>query len=122
MPLNALQRLRLTSADTTASVSDSDIEVTAQFDSEKDHELRTLQQTLRRKNVVFRLDMHHLFHKSNMNDIDMEIQIILEILDSLGHSPRILPGTLKNNRFAIKCTHGLVLQRIDFNLRIFFSI
>lgn len=116
MRLQAFKRLRAT------NVEGSTHHVEAKFDTSKDQELWKLQQELKRQKVIFKLEAHHLFHKTNPKDIEREIELVLSVLHQAGHVPRVLPGVLKLDRFAIKCTHDLILQRIDSSLRIFFFL
>lgn len=128
MQFNAPKRLRATVLDRhteaahVTTAKDQPEEITARFDNTRDEELKTLQQALRRKAIIFRLDTHHLFHKTNAHEIDNEIQLILEIMHGMGHQPRILPGVMNQPRYAIKCNTDLILQRIEFNLRLFFYV
>jgi hypothetical protein len=111
----ALSRLK-------ATAGDQEVEVEAQFDGSKEQELKNLQAHLKRKGVIFRIERHYLFHKSNQHELDQEVQLVLEVLHQLEFDLRINPGILTKPRFALKSTQGLVLQRIEYNLRIFFSI
>lgn len=95
--------------------------VEAQFDPERYSELITIRDHLSNKRLIFKLSRNHLFHKSNMHDIEDESQRIYNSLAELGFTLKILPGVFKRPRFAVKGTEGLVLQRIYTDLRIFFS-
>jgi hypothetical protein len=97
-------------------------EVTGSFDTSKEQELHHLQQIFRNHGVVFRFDKHHLYHKSNPRDIDFEIQTVLKCAHDQGHNPRVAPNTLKRPRFSVKCDTALVIQRLVYDMRVFFFI
>lgn len=120
---NALRRLK---ASSTADFEVSgevgpDQMVDAAFDQTKTEDLKTLQNILRRKGVIYKMSHHHLLHKTNEQDFDEDLKLTLEALHSMGHNPRIAPGVLTKTRFALKCTGDLVIQRIAYDLRLFFS-
>lgn len=96
-------------------------ELEAQFDTEREEHLRKLQSSLYKAKLVFTCDQHHLFHKSNEEDIHNEIERIIQHLEILGYKLQKLPGAIARKRFALKGTDGIVFQRIENNLRIFFQ-
>lgn len=114
MKFRAPHRLRAT--------SDQAIEVEAQFDKTKEIELRTLQKLLKNGGVIFKLDKHHLYHKTNPHDCVSEVQTVLKIVHDHGHVPNVRPGTLEQSRFSIKCTDDLIIQRLNNDLRVFFFV
>jgi hypothetical protein len=115
MNTKAVYRLHATLNDDEATP------VEAQFDAERDSELIVIRDHLSNKRLIFKLSRNHLFHKSNLHEIEDESQRIVRTLLDLGFNLKVLPGVLKRPRFALKGTQGLVLQRIQTDLRIFFS-
>jgi hypothetical protein len=96
-------------------------ELEAQFDTEREEHLRTLQNSLYKAKLVFTFDQHHLFHKTNEKDVHDEIERIIQHLEILGYKLQKLPGVIARKRFALKGTDGIVFQRFDNHLRIFFQ-
>jgi len=117
MRIRAHERLKATAGLTSY---EENTEVHGAFDTTKSKELQHLQQVLRRHGVIFRYDVHHLYHKSNPKDIDDEVQIVLKCVHDLGHNPRVRPNTLNQERFSIKCQTELVIQRLVYDVRIFY--
>lgn len=115
---NAVHRLRATAV----QEQEDEQEVVAQFDRTKDKELRDLQNAMRGGGVVFKLDKFHLYHKTNQREVAEELMTVLKILDQLGHKARVVPGVLARPTFSVKCETGLVLQRLNNDVRLFFFI
>lgn len=123
MKLLAAQRLLTTNADDTVTESSNDdSEITAEFNTERGADLRKIQIGLRNNcKMLFSMDSHHLFHKSNSKDVIEEAKCTVEELNRLGWALRVNPGIYDKAVFALKGKDGLVLQRVNNNLRIFFS-
>lgn len=111
MKLEAAQRLLATEDET---------EVSAEFNKKKDGDLRKIQVELRKQGLIFSFGVHHLFHKSNPNDVIREAQKAAQELNKQGFELRIDSGIFSRQVFALKGKDGLVLQRVNHNLRIFF--
>jgi hypothetical protein len=107
--LHAVQRLN---ADT----------VEAQFDSEKEHELRRIQAQLRKHALVFSYGNHYLYHKSNDGDIAREGEQTADVLNRMGYQLSIRPGAHDRPSYALRGRDGIILQKVNSALRIFFSI
>jgi hypothetical protein len=112
MKLYATQRLLAT--------EDAASEVHAEFNKKRDGDLRNIQVAMRKQNLIFSFGVHHLFHKSNPTDVIREAQKSAEELNRQGYNLRIDPGIFGRQVFALKGKDGLVLQRVNHNLRIFF--
>jgi len=96
-------------------------EVTAQFNTKRDSDLRQIQVAMQELEVVFSFGMHYLFHKSNAADVVREAQHVADKLNKLGWALRINDGVFDREQFALKGKEGLILQRVNHNLRIFYS-
>jgi hypothetical protein len=96
--------------------------VEAQFDQTREEELRHLQGHLRICGYIFSFSQHHIFHKSNPKEIAQEAQEIAEELNKLGYQLRIAPNIFQRPSFALKGKNGIVLQKVQISLRIFFTI
>jgi len=94
----------------------------AGFDRQRDPDLQKIEMALRKINVFFTLSGGHLYHKSNADDILRETEICVDELNALDYQLRIQPNILTRSTFALKGKDGIVLQRLNNNLRIFFSI
>lgn len=112
MKLYATQRLLAT--------EDAASEVHAEFNKKRDSDLRKLQVALRKLDLIFSFGVHHLFHKSNARDVINEAQRAAGELNRQGYQLRIDSGVFSRQVFALKGKEGLVLQRVNHNLRIFF--
>jgi hypothetical protein len=121
--LRAAYRLRdseLQSTVQTPAVANVPLE--AAFDQTRDPDLQKIEQQLRKVNVFFTLSKNHLYHKSNRGDVVKEAELCSEILNDLGYQLHIQPGIFERSSFALKGTKGLVLQKLNNDLRIFFSV
>jgi len=112
--------MHLCAAARLLETSDEPVDITAQFDQTCEIELKQIQSAMGRCNVIFSYDKHHLFHKTNPNDVAQEIETVIQELDKLGYHLRILKGVLERERFSVKGDNGLCLQRLNDGLRIFF--
>ena len=114
--ISALQRL------TATEVQGEGMDVEAQFDSGREEQLRRIQGQLRKHGLVFSMGGHHLFHKSNDGDIATEAEQTADVLNGIGYELRILHGIYAKPTYALKGRDGIVLQKVQSALRIFFSI
>lgn len=113
LKLYATQRL-LASADNTTEVS-------AEFNTTRDRDLREIQVALRALKLIFSFGVHHLYHKSNASDVIDETRTTVDELNRLAHQLRVDAGILERQTFALKGKDGLILQRVNNSLRIFYS-
>lgn len=113
--LCAAQRLAATDLQQADSVE-------AQFDGSRESDLRRIQAQLRKHELLYSLGQHHLFHKSNEHEIEDEAERTAHVLNGLGYELRIVPNVYKKPTFALKGRDGLVIQKVQVSLRIFFSI
>lgn len=113
--LNAAHRL-------VAELVQSNDAIEAQFDQAREEELREIQGHLRGCGLIFSFSQHHLYHKSNPRDIAREAEEAAKILNGLGHSLRIAGNVFERPSFALKGRNGIILQKVQISLRIFFSI
>jgi hypothetical protein len=122
--LRAAYRLRDSELNaTTAQPRHASTEVLeAAFDTSRDPDLQKIEQQLRKVNVFFTLSKNHLYHKSNRGDVVKEAELCSEIINDLGYQLHIQPGIFERPSFALKGTKGLVLQKLNNDLRIFFSV
>jgi hypothetical protein len=98
------------------------VDIEAQFDGSRESDLRRIQAQLRKHQLLYSLGQHHLFHKSNNGDIGRESEQTAEVLNGMGYELRILPGIYNKSTFALRGRDGLVVQKVQSALRIFFSI
>lgn len=96
--------------------------IEAQFDQAREEELRRLQGHLRTRGFIFSFSHHYLFHKSNDEEIAREAEATAKVLNELGYCLRIAPNAFQRPSFALKGKNGIVLQKIQISLRIFFTI
>jgi hypothetical protein len=98
-------------------------EIEAQLNDEKVNELRQIQARLKDNRLIFSFVQPHpvLFHKSNAVDIRMEAEDTYELLQQLGYGLRAIDGVFGRPTFALKGKDGIVLQRVQNGLRIFFT-
>jgi hypothetical protein len=100
----------------------ADLEVEAQFDGSRDAELRKIQSKMREVNVIFSPGKFHLFHKSNAADVIDEAKAVVLALSHMGYNLKVSDGVYSRQTFALKGNDGIILQRVNTALRIFFSI
>jgi hypothetical protein len=98
-------------------------EVEAQLNDEKVNELRKIQARLKSARLIFSFVQPHpvLFHKSNAVDIRQESEDTCELLQQLGYELRAVDGVFGRPSFALKGKDGIVLQKVQNGLRIFFT-
>lgn len=96
--------------------------VEAQFDATRVAELRAVQERLRKHGLIFSAGMHHLFHKSNDHEIVSEATQTAAVLNAMGYGLRVIPGIYQKPSFALKGREGIILQKVQTSLRIFFSV
>jgi len=121
--LRAAYRLRDSEFHSTVQAPVADkAPLEAAFDQQRDPELQKIEQQLRKCNVFFTLSKNHLYHKSNRGDVVKEAELCSEVLNDLGYQLHIQPGIFDRSSFALKGTKGLVLQKLNNDLRIFFSV
>jgi hypothetical protein len=101
-------------------MSDTLGKVLPSADSIRENELRKLQGFLRSNGLIFSFSHHYLCHKSNIRDVSDDAQRAVELLGQYGVIMRIVPGIFENEKFALKSKEGLILQKLQTNLRIFF--
>lgn len=106
----------------TAVLVEGTDEIDAQFDSNREAELRKVQGHMRGQGLIFSFSRHHLYHKSNDGAIAQEAETAANILNELGYEMRIVRGIFARPSFALKGREGIVLQKVQGALRIFFSI
>jgi LytS/YehU family sensor histidine kinase len=113
---------RLRAAQRLASVGDPDM-VEAQLNSDKIAELYQIQARLKEARLIFSFVQPHpvLFHKSNAVDIRRESEDAYELLQHLGYGLRAYSGIFGRPTFALKGKDGIVLQKVQNGLRIFFT-
>lgn len=114
--LRAAQRL--------ASVGEvATMEVEAQLNNERIDELLKIQVRLKQSRLIFSFVRPHpvLFHKSNAVDIRREAEDTYELLQHLGYTLRAVDGVFDRDNFALKGKDGIVMQKVQNGLRIFFT-
>jgi hypothetical protein len=97
-------------------------EIEAQFDTDREQELRNVQGHMRRSGLIFSFSQHHLYHKSNLDEIAREAKQAADVLNDLGYRLRIIQGVFERPSFALRGKNGIVLQKVPVALRIFFSV
>lgn len=98
-------------------------EMDAQLDTAKGDELQRIQRELRRAQIIFSFARPHLlYHKSNPTDIVREAEHCATCLDKLGFTLTVVPGVYGKPSFALRGKDGIVLQKVQNGLRIFFSV
>jgi len=105
-----------------ADLNPQPVDIEAQFDGARESDLRRIQAQLRKHQLMYSLGQHHLFHKSNGHDIAREAEQTADVLNGMGYELRILPGIYNKPTFALRGRDGLVVQKVQTALRIFFSI
>src|SRR3569833_214686 len=113
MKLFAAQRLLATDDDAAS-------EVHAEFNKKRDGDLRKIQVAMRKLDLIFSFGVHHLFHKSNVNEVIHDALRAAEELNRQGYELRIDSGVFSRQVLALKGKDGLVLQRVNHNLRILY--
>jgi hypothetical protein len=86
----------------------------------RENELRKIQGFLRSNGLIFSFSHHYLYHKSNVRDIEADAQRAVDLLGQTGFCMRVMPGVFECKTFALKSPDGLVLQKLQDALRIFF--
>ena len=90
----------------------------AEFNEDKDADLRSVQQALRKAGLDFEEGEDNLFldnpDRQNMSDA-------ANALNRLGYNLRIDEGVFDKPTFALKGKDNLVLQKVGTALRIFFQ-
>jgi hypothetical protein len=61
-----------------------------------------------------------LYHKSNNRDIAEDARRAVDLLVPYGVALRVVPGVFDHETFALKSPDGLVLQKLQNALRIFY--
>jgi hypothetical protein len=122
--LRAAYRLRDSEfrSTTQAAHAEAKAPLEAAFDQQRDPELQKIEQQLRKVNVFFTLSKNHLYHKSNRGDVVREAETCSEVLNDLGYQLHIQPNIFERSSFALKGVKGIVLQKLNNDLRIFFSV
>lgn len=83
-------------------------------------ELRKIQGFLRSNGLIFSFSHHYLYHKSNALEVCDDANRAAVLLGQMGYKMRIVAGVFNNETFALKSPEGLVLQKLQTALRIFF--
>lgn len=86
----------------------------------RENELRKIQGFLRSSGLIFSFSHHYLYHKSNPRDIAADAQRAVDLLSQYGIALRVVYGVFDNETFALKSPDGVVLQKLQNTLRIFF--
>lgn len=97
------------------------LEEDAAFDGDKDHELETLAKQMQRAGYPFRKTDSHLVLHLQDSQVQEDAERIATELNKLGWKLRIKQGVYSNPTFALKGKDGIVLQKINKMLRIFFT-
>lgn len=88
----------------------------------RENELRKIQGFLRSGGLIFSFSHHYLYHKSNGRDIATDAQRAVDLLREYGIVLRVVYGVFENDTFALKSPEGVVLQKLQNSLRIFFRV
>jgi hypothetical protein len=86
----------------------------------RENELRKIQGFLRSGGLIFSFSHHYLYHKSNSRDVAADAQRAVDLLAQYGIMLRVCYGVFENDTFALKSPEGVVLQKLQNALRIFF--
>jgi hypothetical protein len=99
------------------------MEVDAQLNADRISELLQIQARLKQALLIYTFVHPHpvLFHKSNAVDIRREAEDTYELLQHLGYELRVLAGVFERQTFALKGKDGIVMQKVQNGLRIFFT-
>jgi hypothetical protein len=89
-------------------------------DDIREGELRKIQGFLRSNGIIFSFNHHYLYHKSNNRDIAEDARRAVDLLGPYGIALRVVPGVFDHETFALKSPDGLVLQKLQNALRIFY--
>jgi hypothetical protein len=114
----AVKRLVLSLAEDVTA----DTEIEAQFDHTKDSDLRRIQAELRKQRIFYSMGRNHIFHKSNVHDIEQDAMDSVYLLDALSMEMCVHKNVYSNHTFSIKGRNGICLQRIGYDLRIFYTV
>lgn len=88
----------------------------------RENELRKIQGFLRSGGLIFSFSHHYLYHKSNSRDIAADAQRAVNLMGQYGIALRVVYGVFDNETFALKSPDGVVLQKLQNSLRIFFRV
>lgn len=86
----------------------------------RENELRKIQGFLRSGGLIFSFSHHYLYHKSNSRDIAKDAQRAVDLLAQYGIVLRVVCGVYSHDTYALKSPDGVVLQKLQNALRIFF--
>lgn len=101
-------------------MNDSLEKMSQSIEAPQESELRRIQGFLRSNGLIFSFSHHYLYHKSNVQDITEDANRAVMLLGQLGFRLRVVAGVFDNETFALKSPDGLVLQKLQNALRIFF--
>jgi hypothetical protein len=87
----------------------------------RENELRKIQGFLRSGGLIFSFSHHYLYHKSNIHDIADDAQRAVDLMRQYGIELRVVHGVFYNDTFALKSPEGVVLQKLQNALRIFYK-
>jgi hypothetical protein len=87
----------------------------------RENELRKIQGFLRSGGLIFSFSHHYLYHKSNIRDIAEDAQRAVDLMRKFGIELRVVNGVFYNETFALKSPEGVVLQKLQNALRIFYK-
>jgi hypothetical protein len=87
----------------------------------RENELRKIQGFLRSNGLIFSFSHHYLYHKSNTRDIATDAQRAVDLMEQFGITLRVVHGVFYNDTFALKSPEGVVLQKLQNALRIFYK-
>jgi hypothetical protein len=86
----------------------------------RENELRKMQGFLRSGGLIFSFSHHYLYHKSNSRDIAEDVRRAVDLMKRYGIVLRVVQGVFDSDTFALKSPEGVVLQKLQNSLRIFF--
>jgi hypothetical protein len=86
----------------------------------RENELRKMQGFLRSGGLIFSFSHHYLYHKSNSRDIADDVRRAVDLMKRYGIVLRVVQGVFDSDTFALKSPEGVVLQKLQNSLRIFF--
>lgn len=101
-------------------MSDTLVPAIPSSDVIRENELRKIQGFLRSGGLIFSFSHHYLYHKSNSRDIAADAQRAVDLMAQYGIVLRVVYGVFDNETFALKSPEGVVLQKLQNALRIFF--